>query len=52
VAARVFESPKEAVEACVQVRDTIDPDPAWESQYATEVERFRALYPALRAIGA
>jgi xylulokinase len=51
VAAGVFESPKEAVDACVQVRDTIDPDPAWASQYAAEVERFRALYPALRAIG-
>jgi xylulokinase len=50
VAAGLFESPKEAVEACVQVRDTIDPDPAWTSQYAAEVERFRTLYPALRAI--
>jgi xylulokinase len=52
VAAGIFESPKEAVAACVQVRDTIDPDPAWTSQYAAEVERFRALYPALRAIRA
>ena len=50
VAAGVFESPKEAVAACVKVRDTIDPDPAWNSRYAAEVERFRALYPALRAI--
>ena len=52
VAAGVFASPQEAITECVQVRDTIEPDPAWQKQYATDLERFRRLYPALRGFGA
>ena len=33
------------------VRDTIEPDPAWVEAYEPVRERFRALYPALRAVG-
>ena len=40
-----------AVAACVRVRDEVEPDPAWVAAYAEGRERFRALYPALRAIG-
>jgi len=50
VAAGVFASPAEAVAACVRVRETIDPDPSWQDQYATDVDRFRRLYPTLREI--
>jgi xylulokinase len=38
----------EAVAACVRVRETIEPDPAWQAAYAEGYPRFRALYPALR----
>jgi xylulokinase len=50
VAAGVFASPEEAVAACVRVRETIDPDPAWQEEYPGALERFRRLYPALRTI--
>jgi xylulokinase len=50
VAAGVFASAEEAVAACVRVRETIDPDPAWQEVYAAGLERFRRLYPALRII--
>ena len=49
VRAGVFSSAHEAVERCVRVRDTIEPDPAWREAYAEGYGRFRALYPALRA---
>jgi xylulokinase len=49
VAAGVYADPAEAVRTCVSVRDTIDPEPAWVDAYADARERFRALYPALRA---
>jgi xylulokinase len=52
VAAGVFGSPQEAIDACVQVRDTIDPDPSWREQYEDDLDRFRRLYPALREVGA
>jgi xylulokinase len=48
VAAGAFESPEEAVAACVRVRETIGPDPAWQDEYAFAHERFGLLYPALR----
>ena len=48
VAAGVFDDVREAVEACVRVRDEVEPDAAWSSRYAEGYERFRALYPALR----
>ena len=34
-----------------EVRGEVEPDPAWVAAYAEGRERFRALYPALRAVG-
>ena len=48
VAAGVFRDVREAVDACVRVRDEIEPDAEWVRRYAEGYERFRALYPALR----
>ena len=48
VAAGVFRDAQEAVEACVRVRDEIEPDDGWTTRYAEGYERFQALYPALR----
>ena len=48
VAAGVFADVHEAVAACVRVRDTIEPEPAWAGAYAGGYRRYRALYPALR----
>jgi xylulokinase len=50
VAAGVFGSPRDAVEACVRVRDEFEPDPEWTRRYDEGYERFRALYPALRPL--
>jgi xylulokinase len=50
VAAGIFADAGEAVAACVRVRETIEPDPAWQEAYEAELERFRRLYPALRAV--
>jgi xylulokinase len=50
VASGVFGSPSEAVAACVRVRETIEPDAAWQEQYASNRDRFRGLYPALREL--
>jgi xylulokinase len=52
VAAGAFTSPHEAVTACVRVRETIDPDPAWQDRYEHDLRRFRRLYPALRSVEA
>ena len=46
----VFADAAEAVEACVRVRDTIEPDPAWSRVYEDGYGRYRGLYPALRAV--
>jgi xylulokinase len=48
VAAGEFAGVEEAVDACVRVRDAVEPDPAWQAAYAEGYPRFRALYPALR----
>jgi xylulokinase len=48
--AGVFADVHEAVAACVRVRETIDPDPGWREAYEPGYERFRALYPAIRAL--
>ena len=45
----VFANAREAVERCVRVRETVDPDPAWAAAYDAEYARYRALYPALAA---
>ena len=52
VAGGVFADVHEAVAACVRVRDTIEPDPEWETLYADGYDRYRALYPALRPLEA
>ena len=39
-----------AVAACVRTRGEVEPEPAWIAPYAEGRERFRALYPALRAV--
>ena len=50
VAGGLFGSVGEAVEACVRVRDQIEPEPAWLELYAERRGRFKALYPALKGV--
>ena len=50
VAGGVFADTEEAVASCVNVRETIEPDPAWRETYERELVRFRRLYPALREV--
>ena len=50
VAAGVFADVHEAVAACVSVRETVEPDPAWQKAYEDAYPRFRSLYPALRPL--
>jgi xylulokinase len=50
VADGVFTDIREAVSACVHVREEIEPDPEWEHVYDEGYGRFRALYPALRPL--
>ena len=52
VAGGVFADVHEAVEACVAVRETIEPDPEWVDAYADGYDRYRSLYPALRPLEA
>jgi xylulokinase len=49
VAGGVFGSVEDAVAAAVRVGETVEPDPDWARIYGEGYERFRALYPALRA---
>jgi xylulokinase len=51
VAGGVFQDVHEAVAACVNVRDTIEPVPAWQKAYEAGYARFQELYPALRPLG-
>jgi xylulokinase len=46
----VFDDVYEAVAACVRVRETVEPEPAWEAVYEEGYARFRALYPALQTL--
>ena len=48
VAGGAFSDVHDAVEACVRVRDVIEPNPVWQVAYAEGYQRFGALYPALR----
>lgn len=48
VAGGRFADVYEAVDACVRVREVIEPDAAWLKTYADAYLRFRELYPALR----
>jgi xylulokinase len=50
VAAGTFGSAHEAVESCVRVRETVQPNPAWAEAYGDGYAVYRALYPALRAL--
>jgi xylulokinase len=47
VADGTFASAQDAVAACVRVRETVEPNPAWTSTYDDGYARYRALYPAL-----
>ena len=49
VAAGVFANVGEAVARCVRVRETVEPLAGWSDVYEEGYERFRSLYPALRA---
>jgi xylulokinase len=46
----VFADAHEAVARCVRVRDRIEPDTDWSEVYEHGYERYRTLYPALRAL--
>jgi xylulokinase len=50
VQAGVWADPREAAAACVRVRATVEPDPAWQRVYDDEYVRFRSLYPALTTL--
>src|SRR6476659_7723376 len=50
VAAGTFADAREAVAACVRVRDAVEPDPEWSRVYDAGYARFRSLYPALRQL--
>jgi xylulokinase len=52
VRAEVWRDPAEAIAACVRVRTTVEPDPAWQRVYEDGYGRFRALYPALTGAAA
>ncbi|MEO5632829.1 xylulokinase [Gaiella sp.] len=50
VAGGFFDDVPDAVRRCVHVRETVEPDPAWQAVYENTYARFRALYPALDAV--
>jgi xylulokinase len=50
VAGGEFADVRQAVDACVSVRDVIEPDTKWGESYAEGYLTFRALYPALREV--
>jgi xylulokinase len=50
VASGLFASAQEAVDACVRVRDTVEPDPEWQRVYDEGYRRFRSLYPAIKGV--
>jgi xylulokinase len=49
VTAGVWEDVEEAVATCVRVTGAVEPEPAWRAAYEGGYERYRSLYPALRA---
>src|SRR5207249_12113497 len=49
VAAGAWNDVREATEAAVRVRETVEPVVEWVGPYREQLERFRALYPALKA---
>jgi len=50
VAAGTFSDVREAVDACVRVQETVEPDPDWAAAYERGYARFRSFYPALRPL--
>lgn len=50
VAGGVYADAHEAVEACVRVRDRVDPEPSWQAAYGEGYARYRELYPTLRRL--
>ncbi len=50
VAAEVWPDVHAGVRATVKPRDQVDPVPDWIEPYREQRERFRALYPALKAV--
>jgi len=52
VAGGVFADGPSAVASCVHVRETVEPDPAWQGAYEVAFARYRALYPALDSVRA
>ena len=50
VSSGVFASAQEAVDACVRVRDAVEPDPDWQRVYDESYGRFRSLYPAIKGV--
>jgi xylulokinase len=46
----VFGDAAEAVDRCVRVVDTVEPDPSWQKVYEDGYPRFRRLYPQLRPL--
>jgi xylulokinase len=50
VASGTFSSAQEAVDACVRVRDTVEPDPQWQGIYEEGYRRFQSLYPAIKGV--
>jgi xylulokinase len=50
VAAGIFGDVPEAVEACVRIRDRVEPNDPWRETYERGYARFRALYPALQPL--
>jgi xylulokinase len=46
----VWDDAREAVDACVRVRETVEPVAAWQRVYDEEYARFRSVYPALKEI--
>jgi len=47
VAGGAWANAEEAIDACVKVRETVEPDPEWIEPYRDAIQRYRALYPAL-----
>jgi len=50
VADGTFASAQEAVEACIRVRETVEPNVTWTARYDDGYARFRSLYPAIRGV--
>jgi xylulokinase len=46
----VFADVPSAVASCVRVRETVEPELAWQGIYEDTYARFRALYPALESV--